>query len=275
MGAMHPRHRALSPSLRLALVISLLLHGAVLFLHLVTPPMLTPQLSPPPSSRFDATLSRPSPPKAVVQPPPPSKADKSKPKNARRSAVLTAPKGRVQPRNWSVAERNDMDRFLKDLDNERRPAKGEELARRSMAMARQMGREPDADVDGGPIHASPSGKPIESLSMEMYFEAFLRKLNRSANFVKRDDRANGNRFGQVLITLNSDGSLQSYKVVRSADQQAEIDYIRNVVERASPFAAFPPDIKRATNTLTIMMCITPHGEGSGFSRIFSGSECHD
>jgi hypothetical protein len=211
----------------------------------------------------------------VVQPPPPSKADKSKPKNARRSAVLTAPKARVQPRNWSVAERNDMDRFLKDLDNERRPAKGEELARRSMAMARQMGREPEADVDGGPIHASPSGKPIESFSLEMYFDSFVRKLNRSAAFVKREDRGNGRRFAQVLVTINADGSLQSYKVLRAADQQAEIDYIRSVVERAAPFAAFPPDIRKSTNALSIFMCITPKGEGSGFTRIFSGSECRD
>lgn len=275
MGAMHPRPRAPGPSLRLALLISLLLHGAVLFLHLVTPPLLTPQLSPPPSSRFDATLSRPSPPKTVVQPPPADKADKSKPQTVRRSAVLTAPKGRVQSRNWSVAERNDMDKFLKDLDKERRPAKGEELARGSLAMARQMGREPQADVDGGPIHAAPNGKPIESLSLEMYFDAFLRKLNRSAAFVKREDRGNGRRHAQVLVTINADGSLQSYKVLRAADQDLEIAYIRSVVERAAPFAAFPPDIRKATNAMSIFMCITPKGEGSGFTRIFSGSECRD
>lgn len=81
----------------------------------------------------------------------------------------------------------------------------------------------------------------------------------------------------MQIALNADGSLKDYRVLRSADQQAEIAYVKRVLDRAAPFSAFPPDIRRATDSLTILMCIYPphDGEGGGFSRSFGGEDCRD
>jgi hypothetical protein len=111
----------------------------------------------------------------------------------------------------------------------------------------------------------------------MYFDAFVRKLNRSAAFVKRDSSSRGIRKALVRISLNSDGSLKSYRVLRAADQEAELDYIKRVVEQASPFSAFPPDIRSAADSLTILLCIFPSqgGQGSGFMRSFGDQDCKD
>jgi hypothetical protein len=111
----------------------------------------------------------------------------------------------------------------------------------------------------------------------MYFDAFIRKLNRSAAFVKNEKRASGSHKALVEIALNADGSLKSYRVLRSGDQAAEIAYIKSVVERASPFSAFPPDIRRAVDSLSINMCIRPadDGIGGGFSRSYGDQDCRD
>jgi hypothetical protein len=118
---------------------------------------------------------------------------------------------------------------------------------------------------------------VEPFSLEMYFDAFVRKLNRSAAFVKNEQRTRGLRKALVRIALNADGSLKSYRVLRSGDQVAEIAYIKSVVDRAAPFSAFPPDIRKTTDSLSILMCIYPahDGEGGGFSRSFGGQDCRD
>ena len=81
----------------------------------------------------------------------------------------------------------------------------------------------------------------------------------------------------VEITLSADGALKSYRVLRSSDQAAEIAYIKSVVERASPFSAFPPDIRQATDSFSINMCIRPahDGIGGGFSRSYGDQDCKD
>lgn len=113
-------------------------------------------------------------------------------------------------------------------------------------MARQMGRSAlEEGVDRESKPASGKGKPIDRYSLEMYWDAFLRKLNRSAAFVENERRVRGQRKALVEISLNSDGSLKDYRVLYAADQAAEVAYIKRVVERASPFAAFPPDSERA------------------------------
>jgi len=149
------------------------------------------------------------------------------------------------------------------------------LAQKSLAMARQMGRAAQQGEDEGVGRAEVNGKFIEPLSLEMYFDAFIRKLNRSAAFVKNDPRPPGTRKALVEIALNADGSLKSYRILRSGDQAAEIAYIKSVVDRAAPFSAFPPDIRKATASLSILMCIyPPHRDGSvGFSRSFGDQDC--
>jgi hypothetical protein len=166
-----------------------------------------------------------------------------------------------------------MDKFLNELPAPTTPQASPQLSQRALAMARQLGRAAPEESREPPA----KGKGVEPFSLEMYFDAFVRKMNRSAAFVKNEPRAHGSRKALVEISLNSDGSLKSYQVLRSADQQAEIAYIKSVIDRASPFSAFPPDIRNGTDALTILMCIMPSraGEGGGFSRSFGGQDCRD
>ena len=52
---------------------------------------------------------------------------------------------------------------------------------------------------------------------------------------------------------------------------------KRVVERASPFAAFPPDIRKERDSMSIRMCVYParEGEGGGFSRSWGSQGCGD
>lgn len=182
-------------------------------------------------------------------------------------------------RSWSSAERAEMDKFLNELGKQSRPPTGYELSQRAMAMARQMarGQSQDDGEDVTPKLPTANDKAVEPFSLEMYFDAFVRKLNRSAAFVRNDPRARGSRKALVQISLNPDGSLKNYRVLRSADQEAEIAYIKSVIDRAAPFSAFPPDVRNVTGSLSILMCIYParEGAGSGFSRSFGDQDCRD
>jgi hypothetical protein len=277
-------------SLGRAVVVSLLLHVAVLFINLSSPGPATSSGDSPGPARPDlfATITRPANP---LPPVPPSTHRKAMPmsslgkqtelpKQPTEQRRLTASTGVWAEREhaWSSAERTDMDKFLNELTPRPAPPTAGDLSQRAMAMARQMMRDSqnDAEVEMSDS-SSANGKVVEPFSLEMYFDAFVRKLNRSAAFVKNDPRTPGSRKALVQISLNADGSLKSYRVLRSADQEAEIAYIKNVIDRASPFSAFPPDIRNGRDSLSIMMCIYPahEGESGGFSRSFGARDCRD
>lgn len=247
-------------SFRLAIALSLLLHAAVLFVNFsFSGPASGPvgnsadadpvAHASPLRPRLQASLTRP--------PAPPSPAPAAVPEAVTRQPAqsparpakqpkLATPTGIWANRSWSKAERADMDNFLNELGTQARPPDGRELSKRALAMARQMGRSA-ADEGENEALGQPdaNGKAIEPFSLEMYFNAFVSKLNRSAAFVKNDPRPRGSHKALVQISLNPDGSLKSYRVLHSGDQEAEIAYIKSVVDRASPFSAFPPDIRNA------------------------------
>lgn len=271
-------------SFRWALGASLLLHAAVLFIGYAPSQ---------PSSRFGVNLqggAKGEPPRlfaTIVGPtsrrqaaaPAPRPAAESPRATGRRRQQASQPSLSVPAeRQWTNAEREEMNRFLDDLAAKPRPAPGPDLAQRALAMAREIGRLPQDDgasETAGTLIGS--GKAVDPLSWELYFDAFIRKLNRGAAFVPGVSNPQGTRRALVQIALNADGSLKDYRVLRSADQQAEIAYVKRVLDRAAPFSAFPPDIRRATDSLTILMCIYPphDGEGGGFSRSLGGEDCRD
>lgn len=274
-------------SLWLALAISLLLHAAVLFVTYVDDPESGPSSNPDATDnssnlarpRLEARLASPAAPAAAPReaipestlrkPAEPSGKQSKQPK-------LTAPAGVWANRSFSKAERADMNKFLNELATQAKPPTGRELSQKALAMARQSGKTQQEGEEEGVGQAAVSGKAVEPYSLEMYFDAFVRKMNRSAAFVKNDPRVRGSRKALVEISLNPDGSLKNYRVLRSGDQEAEIAYIKSVVDRASPFSAFPPDIRKSMNALTIMMCIYPAGSGGGgFSRSFGDQDCKD
>jgi hypothetical protein len=276
MSLSAPNSSRETQSLAWAILISLAIHGVVLFF-----PRLSPPIEDRLPRRMQATLAPPSS-VPLATAPPAAATPKSAPARPRsRSRVLALDKSQARladaasPR-WSVAERQEMDSFLRELEQDARARP--DLAQRSLAMARAIGREREIpDEDGSELlERRPDGPPVDPLSLEFYLDSLVKKLNRSAGFVRNDPRVRGMRTAALLIRIDPDGSLQSFKVLNAGDQQGEIAFTQSVVERAAPFAAFPPDIRKSAKSLALIVCILPAnagGDGFGFSRSRGGRKC--
>ncbi|MDD5250676.1 MAG: hypothetical protein PHY45_16990, partial [Rhodocyclaceae bacterium] len=181
------------------------------------------------------------------------------------------------PRHWSRAERDEMNQFLDELAAAVRPPPGRTLAQRALAMAGALRAPvPATDAESQEIERRLRDAKVEPFSLEMYFDALFRKMNRSAGMLGHGQRRKGANAAAVRVVLNRDGSLRSFEILRAADQQAEIAFIQAVVAQAAPFAAFPPDIRGATDTLALLICIRPNGWGGGggmFTRMADGQDC--
>jgi len=274
---------------KLALLLSVVLHGLVLLIHTASPgdrsqkaaqgdgaeTRITATLMPKVAEQ-PAIVSPPSSPSSRV---PPRKRSKRRDSQSRRPKVISVPPELIQQRTWSIAERNEMNQFLDELKtppmSPRPPSKGTELSRQALASAREEGRRLAQQGEVSGVESSLDSKTVEPFSLQMYFDAFVRKLNQSSAFVKNDPRARGSRKALVQIVLKPDGSLKSYRVIRAADQQVQIAYIKQVIDLASPFPAFPQDIRRAMDSFSVLICIYPprEGEGGGFTRSFGSQDC--
>jgi hypothetical protein len=200
-----------------------------------------------------------------------SKTAKAKPQ----TRILTADKSRSATPQWSVAQKAEMDGFLNELAEQAKSAPKPTLAQRSLAMAREAGRElarQDATGDAL-LELRPNGPPVNPFSLELYLDGLVRRLNRSAGFVNNERRHRGVQTAAVQFRLNPDGSLKSFVVLNAGDQADEVAFIKAVIERSVPFSPFPPDIDRAARSLGITICIRPgQNNEPGFSRM-SGSRC--
>lgn len=263
---------------RLALAASLLIHAGLLLIPL-SQPRPAPLAG---GSRLAATLPVP----LQVVP------SRRRPPVQEQRQVLTAAKGSSKARHtakstprqtasstprWSQAEKDDMNKFLDGLASEARPRSGRELANNALAAARDLGRHQARAEEEEDQGRASNARPAERFSLEMYFDALVKKLNKSAGFVKNDPRSKGVKAAAVQVQLNADGSLKSFRILNAADQQEEIAFIKSVVERAVPFAAFPADIKQGSGgSLSILICILPTSLGDGgfgFSRTSTGRDC--
>lgn len=285
---MKSRNALARQPLVLAFAISLSFHAIVLFFRIFTSEHLSPaaeNFAGSPRSRLEVAITRPT--SSPIVPPAsgpveaPVRTPESKRKQSRQPERSASRRSKEivtdvwTNKSWTNAERADMDNFLNELAEQARPPSGRELSQKALRAAREMARQ-QAEIgeDGTPAQQVLKGQKIEPFSLSMYFDAFVRKLNRSAAFVKTEPRGKGVGKALVEISLNPDGSLKSFRVLRADDQQAEIAYIKSVIDRASPFSAFPPDIRNAADSLSILMCILPaHAGGSGFSRSLSGQDC--
>ena len=269
-------------SLQLAIAASLLLHGLV---------ALIPQQKPKTeraATRLEASFAAPAvkPREAVPAPPmtPEPPARRSPPaKSAERRPVLAMnkPKGKAasQPApKWTVAQKEEMNSFLRELERQPQASPRPGLAQRSLAMAREYGRQQAREEHEGSeiLERLPNSEPPDPFSLEMYLDALVRKLNRSAGFVRNDPRTRGLKNAAVRVRLNPDGSLQSFRILNAGDQLEQIAFVRSVVERSVPFAPFPADLRRSARALNMTICIQPAqsgGGGFGFSRIPDGKGC--
>jgi hypothetical protein len=249
-----------------AFAASLLIHALVLMIPRHDPD----EVSSPP--RLEARLRPPVTPEAAEAPEARRKPAKIKPQRPRllttdkpgKTSVASAPQ-------WTAAEKAEMNRFLDELDNNAKTAPKPTLAQRSKAMAREEAWQQAQEDSAGSalLELRPNAAPPDPFSLEMYLKGLLKRLNRSAGFVKNDPRAKGVKPAAIEFKINPDGSMKSFKIVNAGDQADEIAFVKAVVERSIPFSPFPADLDRAARSLTMRICILPAGSGDagfGFTR---------
>ncbi|MGV0952655.1 MAG: hypothetical protein ACOYB3_18560, partial [Azonexus sp.] len=246
-------------------------------------PVHSPRVEERAATRLDATFAQKAPtpakPVAPAIAPAPVQVKPAKPQPPRKLLAMDKAQGRMASPatpKWSVAEKEEMNSFLRELDGQAR--KAPDLAQRSLAMARDIGRQQAATEKEGSevLERLPNSAPVDPFSLEMYLDALVRKLNRSAGFVRNDPRGKGLKVASLEIRLNPNGSLKSFKVLNAADQQDEIAFVKSVVEQSVPFSPFPPDISKAAKSLAMVICIMPansSGGGFGFTRNPGGRGC--
>ena len=242
-------------SLHIALALSLALHALAIFYPL----LLDQPLGGADESRYhvQAPLQARIHKRAQVAPPPAATKPTPAQQKDTRAKVLSSKQGK-----WRTQA----------PPAEKQPS-GAELAARARAMARGMGNiEEDAGEDAESTRQEAKLKEIDPLSLEWYFNSFITKLNRSARFVERPAPSKGYRAAEVKLIINREGKLVDYKIIRAADRHIEVAYIEAVARQAAPFAPFPADIAKKTDTLPLTICIQPPGESSssyGFTRTSS------
>ncbi len=257
-------------ALLVAVAVSLVIHLLALFI-----PANERAGNPDTPSRLEARLAPPRE-AAGEAPQPPAKTSAAKTARSEpRRRMMTSEKSRPSAPPWSVAQKAEMDGFLNELAEQARTAPQPTLAERSLAMAREAGRQQArADAAGEALlELRPNGQPVNAFSLEMYLEGLVRRLNRSAGFVNNERRHKGVETAAVQFRINPDGSLKSFVVLNAGDQADEIAFIKAVIERSLPFSPFPPDIDQAARSLGVTICIRPgrHSE-PGFSRMH-GNRC--
>lgn len=278
LGTRRPLPACSMSSRQIADAQSALIRGWILSLLLHVLVLLVPQHAPEVESRPGTLQARLVPPVEKVAAPSDTKESAKQSKRARQ--VLAMPENPAKRRSispaWTAAEKKEMNRFLEELGSAQKRAPT--LAQRSLAMAHEMARQ-DArqeEAEMAVIERLPNSPPLDPLGLELYLEALIRKLNRSASHVRNDPRAQGVKVAAVLVRLNPNGSLKNFKVINAGDQQDEIAFVRQVVEQAVPFAAFPADMQRSAKSLSMMICIMPPkagGSGFGFTRQADGRGC--
>ena len=220
-----------------ALAVSLVIHGAVIFFPRPEPPPARPA-----AQRLEATLAQRPRAQAEPQPtPPPVPETKprpaTKPVTPPRPRMLLAESGKgpkvSATRKWSPAEKQEMDRFLEELAAQPRAAPRPTLAQRSLAMAREDARQQARREDTGTalLERRPDSPPPDPFSLDHYVNGVIKRLNRSAAYVRNDPRVKGVRPAAVQFRLNPDGSLKSFTVLNAGDQQRG-DRLRQVGRRA-------------------------------------------
>lgn len=292
---MHSRTRHFDRRFLAALALSLLIHAALLALRIAAPTAQPHSRGDERSQRLDVSLAQ----QAEPKPPPtaalrehagPPDAGKAVRRERKPPRLVTTPSDVPRPAvdqaetaAEAQARREALEQFLDEIKPVT-PEGGGDLAHRAIEAARGMARSeiraPQRDHSDAPFHTPRAARresSVDPLAFELYFESFLQKLNRSAAFVATDPRRRGAEIAVVQVQLNQDGSLRNYRIVSAADQQVEIEYVRRVVERAAPFAGFPPEIRRQYESLTFEICIFPPraGASGGFSRTTGSGSCRE
>lgn len=130
---------------------------------------------------------------------------------------------------------------------------GLDLAESARAMARLEG-EINKSVDE--YNKRPRkrfiGARTEEYRFAQYIEDWRRKVERIGT-LNYPEAARGKLYGSLVLTasINHDGSLNRVDINRSSGYKVLDDAAKRIVQMASPYAPFPPDIRRDTDILEI------------------------
>jgi protein TonB len=96
------------------------------------------------------------------------------------------------------------------------------------------------------------GARVEEYRFAQYVEDWRQKIERIGN-LNYPEAAKGKLYGNLLLTvvIRADGSLDRVELNRSSGQKVLDTAARRIVEMAAPFAAFPENIRRDTDTIEI------------------------
>ena len=122
---------------------------------------------------------------------------------------------------------------------------GRDLADRALAMARLQGAiEKDIDEYNKRPRTKRIGTRTEEYRFAQYAEDWRLKAEKVGN-LNYPEAAKGKLFGALVLSviIKSDGSVRSVEITRSSGKKILDDAARRIVMMASPYAAFPPDIR--------------------------------
>lgn len=131
---------------------------------------------------------------------------------------------------------------------------GEDLVQRSLEIARL---EAQISKDFEAYQKLPRRKFIGARTQEFrfaqYVEDWRAKVERVGNLNYPEQARRQRIFGslQLTVSIRSDGSVENIEVSRSSGQAVLDDAAKRIVAMAAPYAAFPPDIRRDTDILSI------------------------
>ncbi|HJW23609.1 MAG TPA: TonB family protein [Rhodocyclaceae bacterium] len=130
---------------------------------------------------------------------------------------------------------------------------GLDLAERARAMARlegEIGKEQD-EYNKRPRKKF-VGTRAEEYRFAQYIEDWRQKVERVGT-LNYPDAARGKLYGALVlsVSIRPDGSVLNIEINRPSGHKTLDDAARRIVAMASPYAAFPPDIRRDTDVLVI------------------------
>jgi protein TonB len=130
---------------------------------------------------------------------------------------------------------------------------GRELASSALAMAR-LEAEISKSVED--YNKRPRKKNIgvraDEYRFAQYVEDWRLKVERVGT-LNYPEAAKGKLYGSLVlsVSIQSDGSVQKIEINRSSGHKVLDDAARRIVQMASPYAPFPPDIRRDTDIVEI------------------------
>ena len=135
---------------------------------------------------------------------------------------------------------------------------GRDLASSALAMARLQGEiARDTEEYNKRPRKKNIGTSVEEYRFAQYVEDWRLKVERVGT-LNYPEAAKGKLFGSLIlsVTIASDGGVIKVEIDRSSGHRVLDDAARRIVQMASPYAVFPPDIRKDYEQLEITRTLT-------------------